>query len=149
MRKPLKIYLFFLLLITAFGVLGNILIQDDPNLEATDINDDIPGSETMVAIYEPVAAALGDDAIVDIAVLPTDDSYDVTLLLHTDETAEQVLQQQTVDVLQLVEQATAVKHVQVEWLNEEETILSVQVAIPSPTTAEALVTEAAHYAYTP
>lgn len=149
MRKPLKFYLFFLLLITAFGLLGNVLIQDEPNLEATDINSDIPGSEAMVAMYEPLAATLGENAIIDIAVLPMGDSYDVELLLEATTTEEVALQQQTIDVLQLVGEATTTRTVHINWLQGDDSVLSLAVDAPLPTTPEVLVQQANSYTYTP
>ena len=148
MRKPLKIYLFLLLLITAFGILGNILIQDEPNLQATDINADIPGSETMVALYEQLANTFGEDAIFDIAVLPVDDRFDAELLLIANVTDEQTLLADTEKALRSIEEIT-LRHVTISWQMNDATVMHATFASPFDTTAETIAARALDYTYTP
>ncbi|OCS93663.1 hypothetical protein [Caryophanon latum] len=148
MRKPLKIYLFLLLLITAFGILGNILIQDEPNLQATDINADIPGSETMVALYEQLATTFGENAIFDIAVLPVDDRFDAELLLIANVTDEQTLLADTEKALRSIEEIT-LRHVTISWQMNDATVMHATFASPFDTTAETIAARAIDYTYTP
>ena len=148
MRKPLKIYLFLLLLITAFGILGNILIQDEPNLQATDINADIPGSETMVALYEQLATTFGENAIFDIAVLPVDDRFDAELLLIANVTDEQTLLADTEKALRSIEEIT-LRHVTISWQMNDATVMHATFASPFDTTAETIAARALDYTYTP
>ncbi|MEE1131916.1 MAG: hypothetical protein UHX00_09900 [Caryophanon sp.] len=148
MRKPLKIYLFLLLLITAFGILGNILIQDEPNLQATDINADIPGSETMVALYEQLANTFGEDAIFDIAVLPVDHSFDTELLLIANATDEQTLLADTEKALYSIENI-ALRHVTIAWQVEDASVMRATFAPPFDVTAETIAARAIDYTYTP
>ena len=148
MRKPLKIYLFLLLLITAFGILGNILIQDEPNLQATDINADIPGSETMVALYEQLATTFGENAIFDIAVLPVDDHFDAELLLIANVTDEQTLLADTEKALRSIEEIT-LRHVTISWQMNDATVMHATFASPFDTTAETIAARAIDYTYTP
>lgn len=148
MRKPLKIYLFLLLLITTFGILGNILIQDEPNLQATDINADIPGSETMVALYEQLATTFSEEAIFDIAVLPVNNSFDAELLLIANATDEQTLLADTEKALYSIKEI-ALHHVTIAWQVNEETVMRATVASPFDVTAETIAARALDYTYTP
>lgn len=149
MRKPLKIYLFFLLLITAFGLIGNIFIQSKPTLTATDINADIPGSETMVALYEPLTATLGEDHIVDIIVTPVKDTHEAELILITTSNNEKALQQQTVDVLQQLKDVLAVSHITIQWLFNDDVALQASFTQPIATvTASTIQERAATYTFT-
>lgn len=148
MRKPLKIYLFLLLLITTFGILGNILIQDEPNLQATDINADIPGSETMVALYEQLATTFSEEAIFDITVLPVNNSFDAELLLIANATNEQTLLADTEKALYSIKEI-ALRHVTIAWQVNEETVMRATVASPFDVTAETIAARALDYTYTP
>lgn len=149
MRKPLKIYLFFLLLITAFGLLGNVLIQDEPMLNATDINTDIPGSETMVALYEPLADLLSEDRILDIVVMPTDSSHDAELLLQATHIDEATLQADTARVLDALTDAASLSHVTIQWFVDDALILDARFASPfDAVTAQSVKEHAQAYTYT-
>lgn len=119
MRKPLKFYLFFLVLITLFGILGNILINDEPNLDITDIDKDIPGSEAMVAIYEQLAAVYGEDAVVDVAITPFNDDYIADVLLLAPTTDEQQLLIESANVIELVTTTEPVASLSIEWEQQQ------------------------------
>lgn len=151
MRKPLKIYLFFLILITVFGVIGNILIQDEPNLEVTDIDTDIPGSETMVAIYNTLQQFVSEEQIIDIAVTPGDTGDQVELFIEANATDERTLQQQTSDIISAVNSSQQLADLLIEWQQQTPilTVTFTQHALQQwDGTATSLPTAASSYTYT-
>lgn len=151
MRKPLKIYLFFLILITVFGVIGNIIIQDEPNLEATDIDTDIPGSETMVAVYNTLQQFISEEQIIDIAVTPSDTGDKIELLIEANVTDEQTLQQLTSDIISAVNSSQQIAGLFIEWQQQTPllTVTFTQQALQQwDKTATSLPTAASSYTYT-